>query len=386
MRTLAGLAAFALAALAAFALTPLAVRLALRTGFLDRPFGYKGHASPTPYLGGLALAASIALAALTFGEITSTYSVLLGCALVLCALGTVDDRLNLSPLSRVVVEVAVALLLWSTGHGWGVLGNGPADAGLTVLWIVGIVNAFNLMDNMNGAAATCAAVSALGAAGLALTAGETPLFGLCLAIAGACAGFLPFNLARPSRIFMGDGGSMLLGSLVAGVAMSAASLGGRHPAALVVASLLVALAILDTTLVSISRHRAGRPLLSGGRDHLTHRLARRLGAAERVPPALAAAQALLCGLAVASVQAGTHWIVAAGAVTAAAGLWAVGRLEGPAYFAVPAESPGPGDGAPDGYRRGMPAGATPPAYAPVELLPTADEQPAPVAAYVSPAG
>ncbi len=386
MRTLVAPAAFALAALASFALTPLAIRLARRTGFLDRPFGYKGHASPTPYLGGLALAASVVVAALTFGEIGSTYSVLLGCALVLWALGTVDDRVNLSPLSRVVVEVAVALLLWGTGHGWAVLGNGPADAVLTVLWIVGIVNAFNLMDNMNGAAATCAGVSALGAAGLALAAGATPLLGLCLAIAGACVGFLPFNLARPSRIFMGDGGSMLLGSLVAGVSMSAASLGARHPTALVVASLLVGLAILDTTLVSISRRRAGRPLLSGGRDHLTHRLARRLGAPQRVPPALAGAQALLCALAVASVQVGTGWVIAAGAVTAAGGVWAVEKLEGPAFLATPALSMAPGTGAADGHRRGMPAGPAAPAYGTVELSVATDEHPATVAAYVSRGG
>ncbi|MEJ7826478.1 MAG: MraY family glycosyltransferase, partial [Solirubrobacteraceae bacterium] len=305
-------AAFAVAALSTFALTPLAIRLALRTGFLDRPLGYKGHARPTPYLGGVALAGGVSVAALIFGAATSTYAVLLVCALGLWALGTLDDRRNLSPLTRVAAEVCVGLLLWGTGFGWDVLGSASADALLTVLWVVGIVNAFNLMDNMNGAAASTAGVSALGAAGLALGGGEPALAALCLAIAGACAGFLPFNLARPSKIFMGDGGSMLLGSLVAAVTMSAASLGAAHPSAIVVGALVAGLAILDTTLVTVSRRRGGRPLLSGGRDHLTHRLARRLGSAQRVPLALAGGQTVLCAVAIAAAHADPAWVLTAG--------------------------------------------------------------------------
>ncbi|MBA2347918.1 MAG: undecaprenyl/decaprenyl-phosphate alpha-N-acetylglucosaminyl 1-phosphate transferase [Solirubrobacterales bacterium] len=322
-------AAFATAALLTFALTPAAIRLAVRTGFLDRPLGYKGHARATPYLGGCALAAGIAIAALVFGAGTSTYAVLLACALGLWAMGTIDDRHNLSPQLRVLVEVAVALVLWSAGLGWDVLGSAPADAALTVLWVLGIVNAFNLMDNMNGAAATTAATSALGAAGLALVGGETGLAALCLAIAGACAGFLPYNLT--GRIFMGDGGSMLLGTLVAGTAMVAAPSTGLELTAVVAAALIAGLAILDTTLVSVSRRRAGRPLLSGGRDHLTHRLATRLGSPGRVALALAGGQAVLCAVAVACAEAGPEWVVGAGGLAACLGIWAVFVLDSPAW-------------------------------------------------------
>lgn len=335
-------AAFAVAAAGAFGLTPLAIRLALTTGFLDKPHGYKGHGRPTPYLGGVALAVAVTLATVAFGAATgmaataAQCAALVGCGLGLWAVGTLDDRRNLSPVTRVIAEVGAALVLWGTGHGWDVLGNGPADALLTVVWVVGIVNAFNLMDNMNGAAATCAAVAALGAAGLALGTGHDALAALCLAVAGACVGFLPFNLARPSAIFMGDGGSMLLGSLIAGVVMVAASAGGGDATALVPAALIAGLAILDTTLVSISRRRGGRPLLSGGRDHLTHRLARRLGSTHRVPVALAAVQAVLCGAAVAIAQAGAAWAtVAAGAVCLIAGAAAVRYLESPACFVPP---------------------------------------------------
>ena len=324
--------AFAVAALTTAALTPAAIALARRTQFMDQPVGYKGHGRPTPYLGGIALAGGVVLAALVAGAATSGYAVLLCCALALFALGTLDDRRNLSPLTRVLAEVTVGIVLWASGHGWDILGSAPADAALTVLWVVGIVNAFNLMDNMNGATATCAALTALGGGVLALDGGQDALAALCLAIAGACAGFLPFNLARPSRIFMGDGGSMLLGCLAAGVAMSAASIGAPHPSALVVAALLAGLPILDTTLVSISRRRGGRALLSGGRDHLTHRLARRLGSAQRVPAALAAGQLVLAAVAFAAVQAGTGWVIGAGVAAVVAGACAIWVLETPPWF------------------------------------------------------
>ncbi len=332
-------AAFATAALSTYALTPWAIRLALRTGFLDRPVGYKGHGRPTPYLGGLAILGGVSIAALAFGAAASTYAVLLCCALGLWALGTLDDRRNLSPWTRVAAEIAAGLTLWATGNGWDVLGSAPADALLTVLWVVGVVNAFNLMDNMNGAAATCAAVSALGAAGLAGVAGQDPLAVLCLAVAGACAGFLPYNLARPSAIFMGDGGSMLLGTLVAGVAMAAASAGGSGATAVLAAALIAGMVILDTTLVSVSRRRGGRPLLSGGRDHLTHRLGRRLGSQQHVPLVLATGQAALCGVAIASVHAGPLWVVTAAVVAAASGAWVVGVLERPPWMQQESGSP-----------------------------------------------
>ncbi|MGI8729318.1 MAG: hypothetical protein ACR2LK_04910, partial [Solirubrobacteraceae bacterium] len=140
------------------------------------------------------------------------------------------------------------------------------------------------------------------------------------------------NLARPSKIFMGDGGSMLLGSLVAAVTMSAASLGGAHPTAIVVGALVAGLAILDTTLVTVSRRRGGRPLLSGGRDHLTHRLARRLGSAQRVPLALAGGQTVLCAVAIAAAHADPAWVITAGVAAVATTAWAVWVLETPPWF------------------------------------------------------
>ena len=154
-------------------------------------------------------------------------------------------------------------------------------------------------------------------------------------LAGACVGFLPYNLASPARIFLGDGGSLPIGFVVAASIMALPigdELGLEH---LLAAVLLAGLPVLDTTLVSVSRRRAGISLLTGGRDHLTHRLAVRLGSARTVALALGAAQACLGAVAIGVVQLGhgsvavawTIWFLVA---TAAIVLWrqARGRRSG----------------------------------------------------------
>src|SRR5437588_4015861 len=215
------LAAFAIAAIATYLLTPLAIAVAIRAKFFDLPAGYKGHDRPTPYLGGTAIVVGVvaAVAAVDGGPAADPRILVL--ALAVWVLGTVDDRFDVPILGRIAVEVAIAVLLWATGRGWGVFHEDAADLALTVVWVVGIMNAFNLMDNMDGAAASVAAVSAIGAGALGLISGDAALAPLAFAVAGACFGFLPRNLARPSRIFMGDGGSLVIGLLVARVTMAA---------------------------------------------------------------------------------------------------------------------------------------------------------------------
>jgi len=306
-------AAFAIAAVATYLATPFAIAVAIRTGFFDHPAGYKEHHRPTPYLGGTAIIVGILAAVLAVRGAASTHWVIIVGAIAIWAMGTIDDRLNLPISIRVAVEAGIAVLLWSTGRGWGVFDNGPADLALTIFWVVGVMNAFNLMDNMDGAAATVAAVSAIGAGSLALITGDTALAALSFAVAGACFGFLPRNLAGPARIFMGDGGSLLIGLLVARVTMAAVTRNYLGPSGVIVAALLVGLAIFDTMLVTISRTRAGRSVLSGGRDHLTHRLAPRLNGPRNVAGTLAVTQLFLCGVTIAVAQAGVGWVLLAGA-------------------------------------------------------------------------
>lgn len=321
------MASAALAALAAWAFVPLAIRLALRTSFLDVPKGYKGHARATPYLGGAAVMGAFALAAVAFGGATSSFAVILVGALVLFALGTVDDRVLLGPGIRLVAEVAAAAVLWRAGLGWEVWGDETANLLLTIVWVVGIVNAFNLMDNMDGAAATVAATSAMGIGAIALLQGDAALAALVFAVAGACAGFLRFNLASPARIFLGDGGSMPLGFILAAAVMALPLEGGLGWAALLVAAPLVGLPILDTTMVCISRARRDVQILAGGRDHLTHRLRERLGTPQAVALTLAIAQAGLCALAVSLSAAPRAWVIAVAMVYVSVGAAAIYVLD-----------------------------------------------------------
>jgi UDP-GlcNAc:undecaprenyl-phosphate GlcNAc-1-phosphate transferase len=324
--------AFAIAALSTFLATPVAIWIAVRTAFFDLPVGYKGHRRPTPYLGGTAIMVGIIAAAMSVEGVLGRYGVLVACAVAIWIVGTIDDRVNLPIGLRIAVEIGIASLLWATGHGWTLFHNGPADLALTVIWVIGVMNAFNLMDNMDGAAGSTAAVSALGTGVVALIAGQDLLAPLCFAVAGACAGFLPRNLSTPPRIFMGDGGSLQVGLLIAGVTMSAVSRNYFGPTGVVIAALLVGLVILDTTLVTISRGRAGRSVLVGGRDHLTHRLSHRLGQPRNVALTLAVTQLVVCGATVAVARAGLSWVLLAGAIAVVFGALLIWQLESSPRF------------------------------------------------------
>src|SRR4051812_2351326 len=118
---LSSVAAFAVAAAVTFLVTPLTIGIAERTAFFDLPVGYKGHASPTPYLGGVAIMAGILAAVLLVGGSVGRHVVIVGCALAICIVGTLDDRVNLPIATRLWVEVSLAVALWSTGHGWDAL-------------------------------------------------------------------------------------------------------------------------------------------------------------------------------------------------------------------------------------------------------------------------
>src|SRR3954453_8125851 len=329
---LSSAATFGIAALVTFVATPLMIRVAVRTAFFDSPTGYKEHARPTPYLGGAAIMAGIPVAVLLFGGAADGYGVIVACGLAIWLAGTLDDRVGLPVSARISLESAIAVRLWSTGHGWDVFHGAAADLLLTVLWVVGVANAFNMMDNMDGAAASMGVVCAVGAGVLALMSGAAALAPPCFALAGAASAFLPRNLETPWRIFMGDGGSLLIGLLVATLMMGVVAPGYLGPSGVIVAALLVGLVILDTTLVVVSRSRGGRPVLSGGRDHITHRLAHRLGPPRNVALALAGAQVAICAVTIGVVEAGIGWVLLAGGAGVVLGGVLVWQLERSPWF------------------------------------------------------
>jgi UDP-GlcNAc:undecaprenyl-phosphate GlcNAc-1-phosphate transferase len=312
---------------------PLAIRLAVATGFLDHPVGYKKHGRATPYLGGLGVMAAALPVALVIGG-GSDVRVIVACAAGLCVVGIVDDRVHLGPLVRVLAEFTAAFALWQADLGWLLFNEGIINLALTTLWVVGIVNAFNLMDNLDGAAGTVGSVSATGVGVLAATQGEIAIAALTFALAGACAGFLRFNLARPSRVFLGDGGSMPLGFLLAASVTAIPATEGFGTAAVFAVVPLVGLVVLDTTLVVVSRVRRGSGVFTGGRDHLTHRLLTLLGSPQIVALTLAGAQATLCLLGfllfdstIVTVFSAATAYVLLGAVTIAALEWPYVRAE-----------------------------------------------------------
>jgi UDP-GlcNAc:undecaprenyl-phosphate GlcNAc-1-phosphate transferase len=246
-------------------------------------------------------------------------------------LGTADDRLTIPPRWRVLAEVGVAIVLHASGLGWSVFGAELPDLLLTVVWIVGLCNAFNLMDNLDGAAPTVAGVSAAGIAAVAVVHDDVALAGLAFALAGACAGFLPHNLAGPARLFLGDGGSLPLGFLVATGAMLACDAYTPGAEAVPYAALLVGLVIFDVALVTFSRRRAGVPLITAGRDHLSHRLLSRLGDPRRVAAALAAGQLALCAAAIVAAELAWPALAVVAGVAVAGGVAAVALLDSPAW-------------------------------------------------------
>jgi UDP-GlcNAc:undecaprenyl-phosphate/decaprenyl-phosphate GlcNAc-1-phosphate transferase len=316
---------FAVAGAAALVTTPVAIRIARRTAFYDYPRGYHQHLAPTPLLGGAAVVWAFLVAAVAVGA-TAKLLVLVGCAVGLWIVGTIDDRVAVAPKWRLLAEIGAAAALIAVGLGWKT-SDGGADIALTLLWVVGLVNGFNLMDNLDGACGTVGCVSAAGIGTLAAIHGESTLAGLAFALAGACAAFLCWNLAAPARIFLGDGGSRPIGLLVAGLSMATARHTHVGDANLLAAALMVGVVILDTTLVSISRTRRGVTLATGGRDHLTHRLSLVLGSPRAVAGALAIVQATLCALAIAGDRFGTEILGILAVLTTLLGVVTIGVLD-----------------------------------------------------------
>jgi UDP-GlcNAc:undecaprenyl-phosphate GlcNAc-1-phosphate transferase len=309
----------------ALAATPLARRVAVRTAFFDHPVGYKGHSRPTPYLGGAAVMAGLLAGTVVF-DAADEYLRLIFAALAIFAVGTLDDRMGLGVMLRLLVQVATAVAVWAVDLGWTMLGNETWDLILTIVWVVGITNAFNLLDNQDGATGSVGAVSAAGIGALAVIQGAIPLAVIAFSLAGACLGFLPYNLAKPARIFLGDGGSMPIGVLVACMVMAIPD-GSLDWTLLFAAAPLAGLAILDTTLVVVSRLRRRAPVLSGDRTHLTHRLLAILGSERKVALVLALVQASLCGLSIALFQLDQAAVVAATAAYLVAGAGVIALLE-----------------------------------------------------------
>lgn len=311
---LEAVAALAIAAALSALLTPAMASLARRGGVLDHPVGYKGHGRPTPYLGGIAILLSVLAATMITAGVSRPVPEITVCAVAVCALGTLDDWRPIPPAIRMIAHAALAAAIWEAGAGWGIASSDAINLVLTIGWVVLATNTLNLIDNLDGTAGAAAAASALGIAVIALSQGAADWAALLAAgLLGSCLGFLPYNLAKPSRIFLGDGGSNLLGFLLSVAIMGAVS-GESGAIGLVAGVLLIGTAIFDTALTVASRWRRGVNPLTGGRDHVTHRVNAWVGSPHRTAAVIAAVQIVLSGLAVAAVELGVPAVPLAAAM------------------------------------------------------------------------
>ena len=278
MKVLAAIAALPAAAAAIWLLlhTPLAARLGAA------PREDRWHERTTPVLGGIGIFAGILTGfwvAVAVGAAPASrelVAILGGCAILFVA-GLLDDLFSLGPIPKLAAQIAAALLVIFNGLTIsGLISNDLLAGVVALIWLVGMTNAFNLLDNMDGLAATLAAIAAVFFAIDALEVHKSHgVLALSLALALACAGFLPFNLryGKSAAVFMGDSGSQVLGFLLAALGLTASwKVAGTTVATLLLPILILAVPILDTTLVTVVRLLDGRPVYQGGRDHTSHRL------------------------------------------------------------------------------------------------------------------
>jgi UDP-GlcNAc:undecaprenyl-phosphate GlcNAc-1-phosphate transferase len=265
--TIAALAgSFALSA----ALTPLLRHMAHRAGFLVRPHSERWRREAVPVLGGYAICAGCVITTALTGALWPLLPLFIGSGLMF-GLGALDDVRHFRPATKLVAQIvigAIVVFLMPRAQITGVL---ALDALLSLVWVVGITNAFNLLDNIDGLSAGTAAIAALSYMAVLGFTGD-PLLPALGALVGSALGFLLYNV-RPASIFMGDSGSLFIGSFLAGTALLAAPTlsSGIVPVA-AIPLLILLVPIFDTVFVSITRRMAGRSPMHGGRDHLSHRL------------------------------------------------------------------------------------------------------------------
>ena len=282
-------AQFAILGAAAFALTGLLTwpvrALAIRLGAMDAPnMARKSQAEPVPYLGGVAIALGISIvtfAALFFSDenelIIERGLTAIIPALFLGAFGLIDDIRSLPAWPRLVVQTMVgtliALVLVQTGTLGIAFESDVINTLVTIFWIVGICNSINFLDNMDGAASGAVAIAALGIFFIAFDRGQVLLSALTIVTAGATIGFLMWNKS-PAKIYMGDAGALFLGVIisVATIRLNPGITPIWH--SLAIPLMLLAVPLLDTCVAVFSRLARGLSPLTGGKDHLSHRLVR----------------------------------------------------------------------------------------------------------------
>lgn len=280
----------------AVALTPAVRVLARRWGFIAKPKTDRWHKKPTAMMGGVAIWLAVTLTIVTLVPHTAAGWVIIGAASFLFLVGFVDDWLHIKPYQKLIGQVIGAAIVVNYGLVLPWTRSLPANMVITIFWLIGITNAINLLDNMDGLATGIAAIASGFLTLNFITAGQTTEALMLGVFTAALLGFLIYN-SNPASIFMGDSGSMFIGFFLASAALINVA-GGRSRSfvpVLAVPILVLFIPIFDTTFVTVLRKLAGRAASQGGRDHTSHRLVA-LGLSEKRAVLLLYALAAVSGL------------------------------------------------------------------------------------------
>src|SRR6266516_2637443 len=274
----------ALSLAVALAVTHAVRALARSLGLIARPTADRWHQRPTALMGGIAIAAGtlvgvvawFTIAALGWSsDLTAAQlwpRAVAASATFMFGVGLVDDLTRLRPQLKFSLQLLAGVVLVAGGATLALTPWHLINVLATVFWFVALTNAFNLLDNMDGVAAGVGAIAALFLGVTFAFQGAWLHAAVAWSLAGAALGFLRYNF-QPASIFMGDAGSLFIGSLLAGLVMtSPASASGSLVAVLFVPLAIVAVPIVDTALVTVTRTLASRGISQGGKDHSTHRL------------------------------------------------------------------------------------------------------------------
>lgn len=268
------------ATVATLLVIPVSIRVAERLHLIDMPNSapHKTHERPVPQAGGIALVFVILLVTLLSGRFTNhNIRGILLASLIVFLFGLWDDARGLAAGWKLLGQILATLVLIWQGVTIQMLGTQPVNMAvniaLTFVWMVGITNAFNLVDSMDGLAVGLAAVAAAFFLLVTVAAAQAPLAYLSAILLGSCIGMAYFNI-MPARAFLGDSGAQFLGFVLAGLAIAYTPRGLPQPSSWFVPILLLGVPIFDTTLVVVSRMRRGLSFYQAGQDHTYHRLVR----------------------------------------------------------------------------------------------------------------
>jgi UDP-GlcNAc:undecaprenyl-phosphate GlcNAc-1-phosphate transferase len=279
------------------ALTPVVIYAARRLGMVAQPRVDRWHRKPTAMLGGMAVMLAV-VGGFLFSDPSPKMQLVLAVSVGMCILGLVDDILHIKPYQKLVVQILAAAIVIGAGLTLPWTSSITVNMVVTMFWLIGITNALNLLDNMDGLASGIAIIASLFLALNFYLNGQSPEAVLLLIFAAALLGFLVYNF-DPASVFMGDCGSMFIGFFLAACALlSSTDTVGRTRSLLPVLAvpvLIFGIPIFDTTFVTVVRKLSGRAASQGGRDHTSHRLVA-LGMTERSAVLMLYLFAILSGL------------------------------------------------------------------------------------------